>query len=167
AKVSAVVDEVGLEAMIDKNPNELSGGQRQLVAFASIIAMDAGFIVIDEPTSQLDPETSEEVFEIIDSLKRRGKTIILVEHKVDLLAEYADDLIVMKQGRVIRSGPARDVLISDEFADAEIRRPEVTELGLALERAGKPLESIPITRSEAKELVSARLKEADHADSAE
>lgn len=159
-RVSAVISEVGIEALIAKDPNELSGGQRQLVAFASIIAMDAEFIVIDEPTSQLDPETSEAVFGIIASLKNRGKTIVLVEHKIDLLAEYADELIVMKRGGVLAHGPARDVLVSSELAEAEIPRPEVTELGLALERAGKPLSSIPITRAEARELVAARIQEA-------
>lgn len=159
-RVRAVVEEVGIEKLIAKDPNQLSGGQRQLVAFASIIAMDADFIVIDEPTSQLDPEASAAVFAIIASLKERGKTIILVEHKIDLLAEYADDLIVMKRGELILQGPARDVLVSGELADAEIPRPEVTELGLALERADKPLSSIPITRAEARDLVAARMQEA-------
>ncbi|GAB3559637.1 energy-coupling factor ABC transporter ATP-binding protein [Spelaeicoccus albus] len=159
-RVRAVIDQVGIDKLVDKDPNQLSGGQRQLVAFASIIAMDADFIVIDEPTSQLDPEASEAVFGIIESLKAGGKTIVLVEHKIDLLAEYADELIVMKRGEVLAHGPARDVLVSEELAVAEIPRPEVTELGLALERAGKPLSSIPITRAEARELVAARMQEA-------
>jgi energy-coupling factor transport system ATP-binding protein len=76
-RVEAVVERLGLQALIRKNPNELSGGQRQKVAFASIIAMDTDFIVIDEPTSQLDPEASEAVFGIIGELKNLGKSIVL------------------------------------------------------------------------------------------
>ncbi|MDQ0276478.1 energy-coupling factor transport system ATP-binding protein [Arthrobacter silviterrae] len=165
-RVTTVVRELGLEALIRKNPNELSGGQRQKVAFASIIAMDADFIIIDEPTSQLDPDASEAVFGIIRKLKERGKSIILVEHKIDLMAEYADRIIVMKAGRVVMEGPAREVLVSDELSQAGVPYPEVTELAFALANAGKPLRSVPITRAEARELVSARIKEAPHAHSA-
>lgn len=165
-RVTAVVRELGIEALIRKNPNELSGGQRQKVAFASIIAMDADFIVIDEPTSQLDPDASEAVFAIIRKLKERGKSIILVEHKIDLMAEYADRLIVMKGGQVVMEGETREVLVSAEMADAGVPLPEVTELALALADAGKPLRSIPITRAEARELVAARIKEASNAHSA-
>ncbi|WP_218063318.1 ABC transporter ATP-binding protein [Arthrobacter sp. SDTb3-6] len=165
-RVTVVVRELGLEALIRKNPNELSGGQRQKVAFASIIAMDADFIIIDEPTSQLDPDASEAVFGIIRQLKERGKSIILVEHKIDLMAEYADRIIVMKGGQVVMEGPARDVLVSDGLGDAGVPYPEVTELAFALARAGKPLSSVPITRAEAAQLVSDRIKEAPHAHSA-
>ncbi|WP_207226265.1 energy-coupling factor ABC transporter ATP-binding protein [Microterricola gilva] len=163
SRVSQVVAELGLEALIEKNPNGLSGGQRQKVAFASIIAMDADFIVIDEPTSQLDPEASEAVFEIIRDLKRRGKSIILVEHKIDLMAEYADRIIVMKQGRVVMEGDVRDVLTSPVLDEADVPRPEVTELALALENAGRPLSAIPITRAEAHVLVRERLEGLAHA----
>lgn len=165
-RVTAVVRELGLESLIKKNPNELSGGQRQKVAFASILAMDADFIVIDEPTSQLDPEASEAVFAIIRTLKERGKSIILVEHKIDLMAEYADRIIVMNAGSVVMEGPARDVLVSPELAAAGVPHPEVTELALALADAGKPLRSIPITRLEARELVAERIQEASRAHSA-
>lgn len=162
-RVTAVVKQLGLESLIRKNPNELSGGQRQKVAFASIIVMDADFLVIDEPTSQLDPESSEAVFEIIRGLKDQGKSIILVEHKIDLMAEYADRLVVMKAGEAILEGPTRDVLVSTEFADAGVPRPELTELALTLETQGKELSSLPITRAEAHQVISHRMKEASNA----
>ncbi len=85
-RVKAVCKQVGIEELIQKNPNDLSGGQRQRVAFASIIVMDAETLVIDEPTSQLDPEGTRNVFAIIDTLRNSGKTIILVEHKIDLIS---------------------------------------------------------------------------------
>jgi energy-coupling factor transport system ATP-binding protein len=159
ARVEEVVERLGLQALIRKNPNELSGGQRQKVAFASIIAMDADFMVIDEPTSQLDPEASEEVFGIIGELKNLGKSIVLVEHKIDLMAQYADRIVVMKGGRVVMDGPTRDVLTSTALADAGVPPPEVTELAWRLRDAGRGLPFLPITRAEAYRAVTQRMKE--------
>ncbi|MGV8852431.1 MAG: energy-coupling factor ABC transporter ATP-binding protein [Rhodoglobus sp.] len=162
-RVERVVEQLGLQALIKKNPNELSGGQRQKVAFASIIAMDADFIVIDEPTSQLDPEASEAVFAIIGDLKAAGKTIVLVEHKIDLMAQYADRLVVMNHGRIVANGPTRDVLTSAAFADACVPVPEVTELSFQLREAGKELPFVPITRLEAFDAITQRMNGAKSA----
>jgi energy-coupling factor transport system ATP-binding protein len=158
-RVEAVVERLGLQALIRKNPNELSGGQRQKVAFASIIAMDTDFIIIDEPTSQLDPEASEAVFGIIGELKNLGKSIVLVEHKVDLMAQYADRIVVMKAGKAVMDGPTRDVLTSTALADANVPAPEVTELAWRLRDAGRELPFSPITRAEAYRAVTQRMKE--------
>ena len=157
-RVTSVVKQLGIESLIEKNPNDLSGRQRQKVAFASIIAMDADFIVIDEPTSQLDPESSDAVFQIIRDLKERGKSIVLVEHKIDLMAEYADRIIVMKEGEIVLEGPVRDVLTSEMLAAASVPRPEVTELAYELKKRGKDLRSIPITRAEASQAILERMK---------
>lgn len=156
-RVRAVIEQVGIRPLIRKNPNELSGGQRQLVAFASIIAMDNEVIVIDEPTSQLDPETTEKIFAIISGLKDAGRTIVLVEHAIDLLAEHADEIVVMRGGTVIGAGPTAEILTSDLLPRAELRRPDVTELALALERAGRPLPRVPVTREDARRLLTDRL----------
>ena len=158
-RIKSVVDQLGIQSLIRKNPNELSGGQRQKVAFASIIAMDADVIVIDEPTSQLDPEASEAVFGIIGGLKDRGKSIILVEHKIDLLAEFADTVTVLKDGRVAITGPTSEVLTSGLLNDAGVPVPEVTDLAWRLHAAGKPLRFIPVTRAEANRAVTARISE--------
>jgi energy-coupling factor transport system ATP-binding protein len=157
-RVKDVVEQLGLQALIRKNPNELSGGQRQKVAFASIIAMDTDFIVIDEPTSQLDPEASEEVFEVIGQLKRLGKSVVLVEHKIDLMAQYADRIVVMKEGKVVMHGPTKDVLASTALADANVPAPEVTALAWRLQDAGKVLPFVPITRTEAYRAISQRME---------
>lgn len=157
-RVEEVVERLGLQALIRKNPNELSGGQRQKVAFASIIAMDTDFMVIDEPTSQLDPEASEEVFGIIGELKNLGKSIVLVEHKVDLMAQYADRILVMREGKVVTDGTTKDVLTSTALADAGVPPPEVTELAWRLRDAGRGLPFLPITRAEAYRAVTERTK---------
>ena len=157
-RVQEVIEQLEIGALVAKNPNELSGGQRQKVAFASIIAMDADVIVIDEPTSQLDPESSEAVFAIIADLKSRGKSIVLVEHKMDLVAQYADRVIALAGGRVVLEGPTSQVFTSPVLIDNDIARPEVTELAEALAREGRPLARTPITRFEAAELIGARMK---------
>lgn len=151
-----VVKLIDIYDLIDKNPNQLSGGQRQRVAFASILAMDAEIYVIDEPTSQLDPQGTESVFQIIRSLKEQKKTVILVEHKVELMAEYADEILVIKDGRIIRSGPVTEVLSDDSLAGQMVSLPQTVCFAQEMERAGKPLRAVPITLSQAVEYVRER-----------
>lgn len=93
-----------IESLAEKNPFELSGGQMQRVALASVIVLEPDILIIDEPTSQLDPEGTESVFAIIKAMKDKQKTIILVEHKIDLIAEYADDVLVLKDGELSQWG---------------------------------------------------------------
>lgn len=142
-----------IEELKDKNPYELSGGQGQKVALASIIAMDPEIMVIDEPTSQLDPKGTEEIFEIIDILKKEGKTIILVEHKLELIAEYAEKVMVLDEGEMILSGNTEDVLKNKILLEKEIGIPQYTALAYRLMDEGKvKFEEIPITKEKAVEV---------------
>ncbi len=155
-RVLNVCELLSIGDLIKNNPNELSGGQRQRVAFASIIAMDTETLVIDEPTSQLDPEGTENVFNIINQLKHSDKTIILVEHKIDLIAEFCDEILVMEEGSIVMQGPTRQVLSDRALTDYRASLPEVAKFGLAMEDAGKALERTPVTMEEAEELVRKR-----------
>lgn len=142
-----------IEELRDKNPYELSGGQGQKVALASIIAMDPEIMVIDEPTSQLDPKGTEEIFEIIDILKKEGKTIILVEHKLELIAEYAKKVMVLDEGEMILSGNTEDVLKNKILMEKEIGIPQYAALAYRLMDEGKAqFEEIPITKEKAVEV---------------
>ena len=142
-----------IEELKDKNPYELSGGQGQKVALASIIAMDPEIMVIDEPTSQLDPKGTEEIFEIIDILKKEGKTIILVEHKLELIAEYAEKVMVLDEGEMILSGNTEDVLKNKILMEKEIGIPQYAALAYRLMDKGKvKFEEIPITKEKAVEV---------------
>ena len=142
-----------IEELRDKNPYELSGGQGQKVALASIIAMDPEIMVIDEPTSQLDPKRKEEIFEIIDILKKEGKTIILVEHKLELIAEYAEKVMVLDEGEMILSGNTEDVLKNKILMEKEIGIPQYAALAYRLMDKGKvKFEEIPITKEKAVEV---------------
>lgn len=148
-RVTEVCRLLKIEQLIERNPNELSGGQRQRVAFAAIIAMDNELLVIDEPTSQLDPQGTEDVFEIIKTLKASGKTILLVEHKIDLIAEYCDEVIVMREGEVICAGKTQEILSDPTLPERGAEIPPVAVWGNELKRAGKPLGFVPITVEQA------------------
>lgn len=156
AKVMDVCKLLKIEHLIKNNPNELSGGQRQRVAFASIIAMDSTLLVIDEPTSQLDPEGTEDVFEIIKTLKESGKTIILVEHKIDLIAEYCDEVLVMNQGEIVFAGPTQEILSNPNLPQHGAAIPQVAVFGHQMSAQGNPLATIPITVDQTVSLLSNR-----------
>lgn len=152
-RVCSVIKLLKIENLMKNNPNKLSGGQRQKVAFASIIVMESDVFVIDEPTSQLDPVGTADVFDIIHMLKEKGKTIILVEHKSDLVAEYADQVLVLNEGKLVRSGLAREVFSDKSIMEKGAIIPPVALLGLELRELGYSLDYIPITRSQAKEQI--------------
>lgn len=149
-----IIRDLGIEDIMDKNPNALSGGQKQRVAFASIIVMEPPIIVIDEPTSQLDPHGTDMIFEIIYKMKERGKTILLVEHKVDLLADYADEILVLNKGELVVHGPTREILTDDSLLNQGTAIPEVALLGRDLKLDGLNLPEIPITIQRAAEVLS-------------
>ena len=130
ARVDAMIELLHLGDIADANPLELSGGQRQRVAIAAVLVTDPPIVVLDEPTSQLDPQSTEDVFNIIALLKRQGKTVILVEHKIDLVARYSDLVILMEDGGVAMSGPARRVLTDPQVLDHGGQLPEVTRFFL-------------------------------------
>lgn len=154
-RVEETLDLINIDYLRDKNPHELSGGQKQRVAFASTLAMDPPIFVIDEPTSQLDPQGTEQIFEIIATLKERGKTIVLVEHKMELVAEFADSIVVLDEGRVVMHGSPSEVFASSALAGNEVAYPLFAEAGLALRADGASVPSIPVTKSQALEAFSA------------
>lgn len=143
-----------IEALALKDPFDLSGGQMQRVALASVIVLDPDILIIDEPTSQLDPEGTESVFAIIRALKERRKTIILVEHKIDLIAEYADEVLVMREGRVIAAGEKEEILSDMSLLEQGAALPQVAILGSRLKERGFPIARIPVTEEQAEQLIA-------------
>jgi len=106
---------VGLdESLLEKSPFELSGGQMRRVAIAGILAMNPEVIVLDEPTAGLDPRSRNEILEIFATLQKQGKTIIIVTHDMDLVAKYADNVVVMCAGKKILEGSPKDVFAQPE-----------------------------------------------------
>lgn len=147
---------VKVEELLQKHPLALSGGQCQRVAFASVLVLDSDIIVIDEPTSQLDPDGTGDVFEIIDALKKQGKTVIIAEHKLDLLAEYCDEIIAMADGSIIAQGPTREVFANPVLKERGVRIPQTVSLALEMGKNGKPLHGIPLDLQEIISLLKER-----------
>ena len=154
SKVEKILKLLEIEKLRDRNPYDLSGGQKQRVALASIIAMDPDVLVIDEPTSQLDPKGTEDIFKIINLMANEGKTIILVEHKLELIAEYAQNILVLDEGEIILSGKAEEVLNNKILLKKEIGMTQYSILAYELEKTGKvEFEEIPITKEKIVELL--------------
>lgn len=154
SEVEKILKLLEIERLRDKNPYNLSGGQKQRVALASIIAMNPDILVIDEPTSQLDPKGTEDIFKIINLMANEGKTIILVEHKLELIAEYAENILVLDEGKIILSGKASEVLNNKSLLEKGIGMTQYSMLAYKLEKAGKAkFEEIPITKEKTVELL--------------
>lgn len=115
-RVADVVELLGIGELVDRSPYALSGGQQQLVAIASMMVMDPKVLVMDEPTSQLDPSGSRLVFDIMGSLADKGTAVIVFEHKLELLREHAQVMHVLADGVIAASGSPRQVL-SDPRTD--------------------------------------------------
>ena len=158
-RVIEVMKMTNIESLAEKNPFELSGGQMQRVALASVIVLEPDILIIDEPTSQLDPEGTESVFAIIKAMKDKQKTIILVEHKIDLIAEYADDVLVLKDGELIAVGDKNEILTDITLMEKGVALPQVVLLAVKLQKAGLPLTKIPVTEKQAIEMIGQAMKE--------
>jgi energy-coupling factor transport system ATP-binding protein len=157
-KVQAVNKLLGIESLQFKKPSELSGGQKQRVCFAAIIVMEPEILILDEPTSQLDPKGTQEVFEIIQIMKQQGKTIILVEHKINEIAEYANRVVFMDNGKIIMDGPTQEILTNPVLQEYNCTIPQYAMLGLEMKKRGYQLEEIPITFKNAKQVIGDALK---------
>lgn len=102
---------VGLDGFERRSPFALSGGQKQRAALAAVLAMQPSVLVLDEPTASLDPQGQQEVFEVLDRLRRSGeRTIILITHDSERVAQFSDRVVLLDAGRVVADGTPRDVL---------------------------------------------------------
>lgn len=112
-RVEATMDLTGISDLADRSPYSLSGGQQQRVALASILVMQPKVLVLDEPTSQMDPIGTREVFGVIRRMAEQGMTVILVEHKVEWIAQFADRVVALNDGQILLDGSPRQVLTAE------------------------------------------------------
>lgn len=147
-RVDRIMEITNTSYLKDKNPFELSGGQQQRVALASVLVLEPDVLIIDEPTSQLDPQETERVFDIIEKMKNMGKTILLVEHKIELVAEYSDDILVLEDGKLIRFGEKHDVLSEIELQNHGVMLPQTVILADKMRKKGLKLKEKIITSDE-------------------
>lgn len=131
-QTARVIVEMDLQDLAFRDPLELSGGQRQRVSVAAVMAMDTPVIVIDEPTSQLDPATTEMIFAAIMKMKDAEKTVLLCENKIDQLVEIADEIIILDNGRVYTAGQPGEVLSQAQSDGLHCGFPELFTLSSGL-----------------------------------
>jgi energy-coupling factor transporter ATP-binding protein EcfA2 len=138
---------VGLSGYEDREPSALSGGQQQRLAMACVLAMDPEILVLDEPTSELDPIGAEQVMEVIARLNRDlGKTIFMVTHDMEFVTRYASRVLLLYDHRLIEDNSPQMIFSNTALLDrVRIRPPQVCELAHSLHEHGYLLERFPIT----------------------
>jgi len=148
---------LGITALAQRAPHELSDGQKQRAALAGVIAMRPKLISLDEPTSLLDPKTALEVVSLIEKLNRElGITFIVVEHRLELLIPIADRLVVMDAVAKVMDGHPLDVLADDKVEGYGVSVPPIFKLYNALSKDGARLRKVPQTPEEMAEELNAR-----------
>ena len=129
-RVAQALADMGIADLRDRVISSLSGGQKQKVAIASILAMRPKVLVLDEPTAELDPASSQGVFDLLSAYAREhGTTVVVVEQKIALLSQYADVLVIVDEGRIrFADAPANVLVHSDELKRIGVNCPRSTTL---------------------------------------
>lgn len=128
-RVARVLKTTGLSTLAKRSPYALSGGQQQRLALASMLVMQPRLLVLDEPTSQLDPVGKKEVFSVLDQLARdREMTVVIIEHELEWIGNFADRVIVMHEGRIVNDGTPRDVLTEEALIELGVGNTDYTIL---------------------------------------
>jgi energy-coupling factor transporter ATP-binding protein EcfA2 len=148
-KIEEIVDEFQLNHLRMKAPYEISGGEQQRVAIASILILDPGIIILDEPTSNLDPAAAEKMMFFLKELNSTyKKTIILIEHRLELVVPLINRMIVLDQGELVLDGPPEEVLLDEKIQQINIGLPKIVQLYKVIKEAGVNFEKIPLTSAE-------------------
>lgn len=137
-RVARALANMGISDLRDRAISSLSGGQKQKVAVAAILAMEPVVLVLDEPTAELDPASSKGVFDLLARYARtHGTTVVVVEQKIALLSAYADRILIVKDGGVYLDGAPADVLAhADELRESGVNCPRATSLANRLRARG-------------------------------
>lgn len=151
-RVEKALELTGISDLADRSPYALSGGQQQRVALTSILVMEPRVLVLDEPTSQLDPIGTRQVFQVIKEMSDQGMTVVLSEHKVEWIAEFADRVIALQDGKIILDGEPGQVLTSPLLQEGNFGLSRYTRVARKASRLGLWPEHtpLPVTLQEAK-----------------
>ncbi len=154
---------VGVEALLDRSPLELSGGQKRRVAIAGVIAMRPEVLVLDEPTAGLDPEGCGQILDNIRAYKARtGATVLVVSHDMDASAALAERLLVFNEGRLVMDGPPEEIFSQPErLTGMGLDVPRPTAIAMALRRQGLRLPGAVYTHAQLKAGLLAAAREAE------
>ena len=158
-RIEFALDAVGIDrSYLKRVPQSLSGGEKQRVAIATELAVRPEVLIMDEPTSELDPVGKAMIFSIVKDLKKEGVTIFMVEHEPEMIAESADRVGLLYDGELVLEGSPEEFYKKvDKLNYYGVRSPQVSELGYLLRKAGFP-NQIPLTLEQAHEMVNDLLR---------
>lgn len=141
-RTEAALESLGIEALCARAPDRLSGGQQQLVAIAGLLAMAPRHLVLDEPTAQLDPAGSRLVTDAITRLADGGASILIVEQKVDLVAQVCGRVVALDRGRIAMEGATQTILSDRRLHELGVAEPSAVRLRRLAIEAGMPAEEM-------------------------
>lgn len=151
------LDTLGISGLRYRQVHELSGGEKQKVAIASVLALHPEILVLDEPTSELDPKSAEEVLAITQRLNDElGITVILIEHRLDRVIQHVDRLLVLDGGGVVADGSTREILSNSyqEITRLGVGLPPIIKLAQGLKNAGISIAGLPLTVKEGRVMLN-------------
>ena len=154
-RIEEALDTVGIAGLRHRAITELSGGEKQRVAIASALALYPNILVLDEPTSELDPKGAEEVLNVVERLNDElGITVILVEHRLDRVVQLVDRVIVLADGVIVADGTPRLILSDNKVARSGVGMPPVIKLTQGLKERGIRVDDTPLTVKEGRIVVA-------------
>lgn len=158
-EISWALETTGIDHLKDRATHEMSGGQKQRLAIASILAMKPKVLVLDEPTSFLDPLGAERIFRVLDTLNKEYEmTILLIEHRVDLATQYVDRVIIFSDGQIANQGSPEEVFTDETTRLVGVGIPRVIELNDRLKSKGILLDRTPLNPTMLVEQLQDRIK---------
>ena len=149
-RIEEVVEITEIENIMDKAPFEISGGEQQRVAIASILVLEPKVIVLDEPTANLDPFFAQKIITLLKKIQIEKKiTVIISEHRMDLIVPIVDDIILMKEGEVIAYDDKDKIISDDIFENLNINKPKIYSIFNKLKKRNLFRQNIPISIQDA------------------
>ena len=145
-RVDSILSLLKIEHLATKAPHELSDGEKQKAALAGILAMQPKILILDEPTSLLDPKTAIDFINIVNDLRKKiGMTIVIVEHRLDLVVGIADKLIILSNGKIIENNNPKQVLHYSNQLIPEIGIPVISRLYRNLAKSNYDFDNVIVT----------------------
>jgi energy-coupling factor transport system ATP-binding protein len=149
----------GIRELLTKPPYDLSGGQKQRVAIAAVLAMKPKIIILDEPTSMLDPHSKDNVFSLLATMKKELQmTIVVIEHNIEKIAELSDEILLLAEGSIRRREKAERFFDDlDGIAASGIRVPDIIRFSY-LATADSPQPKVPVYFEDIRDRLGQELK---------
>lgn len=147
------------EELYEHSPFELSGGQMRRVAIAGVLAMSPDILILDEPTAGLDPNGQHELMTLMQQLNHEGTTILLITHQMEQVADYADEVVALKAGRLVFTGQPRQLFSNQKLVqEIGLTVPATVEFAKQLQAQGVQLDPLPMHIEELAQQLAARQK---------